>query len=175
MGELLKESYDLRVDASNQRGLSLDAPPVSLALPVSPVSARNPSPSSNATTYNAGPAIPQIPETIRPAPALIQTANPPIPPIPPSPTALAPSAFPIPIDPRPSTTSKKLIKASDVEINYARPLGEGGFGMVYVGLLKNSVPVAVKELRRKGNEKEFQAFLKEVETWDGLAQNHSES
>lgn len=68
--------------------------------------------------------------------------------------------------------SKLFVPASDVVIHTNRKLGEGGFGIVYVGTLRGTVEVAVKTFRGEMDDKTRAAFVREVQTWEGLVQRN---
>lgn len=68
--------------------------------------------------------------------------------------------------------SKLLIKESDVEIDREKKLGEGGFGVVYVGTLRGKLKVAVKTLKGGLDGRTMNAFVKEVANWEGLVQRN---
>ncbi|KAI9027826.1 kinase-like domain-containing protein, partial [Hyaloraphidium curvatum] len=51
-------------------------------------------------------------------------------------------------------------------------LGEGGFGVVYAGILRGSNAVAVKTIKGDLDEKTMLAFIKEVVNWEGLVQRN---
>ncbi|KAI9015408.1 kinase-like domain-containing protein [Hyaloraphidium curvatum] len=65
-----------------------------------------------------------------------------------------------------------MISENDVVIDRTRKLGEGGFGVVYVGMLRGSMPVAVKTIKGDIDLKTMNAFLKEVMNWEGLVQRN---
>lgn len=67
--------------------------------------------------------------------------------------------------------SKILIAASDVTYDLnAGLLGRGSFGTVYRGVFRGNLPVAVKVLNVATDTEVFDAFRREVATWEGL--NH---
>ncbi|KAI9032135.1 hypothetical protein DFJ74DRAFT_324043 [Hyaloraphidium curvatum] len=70
------------------------------------------------------------------------------------------------------SASKLLIHAEDVAIDRSQRLGEGGFGVVYVGTLRGSNKVAVKTIKGDLDEKTMTAFVKEVANWEGLVQRN---
>lgn len=73
-------------------------------------------------------------------------------------------------------SSKLLITTSDIEIDTTKPpIGDGSFGVVYSGLLKKSVPVAVKLIKGAVDPAVLRSFEKEVSTWEGLVQKNSGS
>jgi hypothetical protein len=74
--------------------------------------------------------------------------------------------------PTPQITSKLLIQASDVVVDRSRKLGEGGFGIVYVGTLRGSMTVAVKTIRGDIDAGTLATFMKEVKNWEGLVQRN---
>lgn len=111
-------------------------------------------------------------------PLTVPISLPPSSPIPPG-SPLVPSAtLPNSRGPTPVSAgsapaqSKLLLSASDVVIDRNQKLGEGGFGVVYVGKLRGSVNVAVKVLRGEMDERTRAAFAKEVQTWEGLVQRN---
>ncbi len=53
-----------------------------------------------------------------------------------------------------------------------RKLGEGGFGVVHVGLLRGANTVAVKTMKGDVDAKTMQAFVREVANWEGLVQRN---
>ncbi|KAI9003457.1 kinase-like domain-containing protein, partial [Hyaloraphidium curvatum] len=61
---------------------------------------------------------------------------------------------------------------SDIQVDESRKLGEGGFGTVHVGLLRGSVPVAVKRIKGGMDESTLRSFRKEVQAWTGLVQRN---
>lgn len=68
--------------------------------------------------------------------------------------------------------SKLLVKSSDVAIDRDQRIGEGGFGVVYVGKLRGSTKCAVKQIKGDIDERTMQAFVQEVQTWEGLVQRN---
>jgi archaellum component FlaC len=66
------------------------------------------------------------------------------------------------------------IAAADIEVNYERKLGEGGFGIVYEGLLKGATKVAIKTIKGDVSARTAAVFLKEVAVWNGLNQRNGE-
>jgi hypothetical protein len=74
--------------------------------------------------------------------------------------------------PTPQITSKLLIQASDVVVDRSQKLGEGGFGIVYVGTLRGSMTVAVKTIRGDIDAGTLATFMKEVKNWEGLVQRN---
>lgn len=68
--------------------------------------------------------------------------------------------------------SKLLVSPSDIVIHRDQKLGEGGFGIVYVGTLRGTVRVAVKTFRGEMDDRTRAAFVKEVQTWEGLVQRN---
>lgn len=82
-------------------------------------------------------------------------------------------AHPISVVARPHPTSRLVVDATDIEINYSiPPLGEGGFGIVHVGLFKKATPVAVKKIRGQLDEKTIRMFENEINAWEGLVQKN---
>lgn len=77
-----------------------------------------------------------------------------------------------PTSPISNSSSKLLIDASEIVVDRTQRLGEGGFGVVYVGMLRGSTPVAVKTIKGDLDEKTMRAFAKEVVTWEGLVQRN---
>lgn len=77
-----------------------------------------------------------------------------------------------------SGTSDPLAKLratpEDIEIDYSRQIGEGGFGIVYEGVLKKATRVAVKMIKGGVSAKTAQVFSKEVAVWNGLNQRNGE-
>ncbi|KAI9004337.1 hypothetical protein DFJ74DRAFT_713080 [Hyaloraphidium curvatum] len=83
-----------------------------------------------------------------------------------SPTSpLSPSSFGF-------SLTKLLVSESDVVIDRTKRLGEGGFGVVYVGLLRGHMRVAVKTIKGELDDKMMNAFVKEVQNWEGLVQRN---
>lgn len=81
-----------------------------------------------------------------------------------------------PLSPQtPNVPSKLLINESDIVIDRSRKLGEGGFGIVYVGTLRGTMQVAVKTIRGELDQKTMQNFVKEVQNWEGLVQRNGKS
>lgn len=76
-----------------------------------------------------------------------------------------------PFAPFPKLAPKLLITESEVTIDRSRKLGEGGFGTVHLGLLRGSLPVAVKTLHSLDPAARV-AFAREVQTWQGLVQRN---
>lgn len=70
------------------------------------------------------------------------------------------------------TLSKLLVQASEVVVDRDQRIGEGGFGVVYVGKLRGSTKVAVKQIKGDIDDKTMQAFVREVATWEGLVQRN---
>ncbi|KAI9029325.1 kinase-like domain-containing protein [Hyaloraphidium curvatum] len=68
--------------------------------------------------------------------------------------------------------SKLLVSKDDIAIDREKRLGEGGFGVVYVGTLRGSTKVAVKTIKGDLDEKAMAAFVKEVANWEGLVQRN---
>lgn len=67
---------------------------------------------------------------------------------------------------------KLKIVESEVVVDTTQCLGEGGFGVVYAGVLRNSTRVAVKKIKAPLDERVTRAFIKEVVTWEGLVQRN---
>lgn len=85
------------------------------------------------------------------------------------------------------------VTEADISIDYNRKLGEGGFGVVYEGILKGATRVAVKvscglgrcmiaryltdvylqTIKGEVSPKTMSVFLKEVSVWNGLNQRNS--
>lgn len=70
--------------------------------------------------------------------------------------------------------AKLRASPGDIEINYARQIGEGGFGVVFEGVLKGATRVAVKMIKGGVNPRTAQVFSKEVTVWNGLNQRNGE-
>jgi len=75
----------------------------------------------------------------------------------------------------PPAATRLLINASDVVVDTTRKLGEGGFGVVHVGVLRGSNTVAVKTMKGDVDSKTMQAFVREVANWEGLVQRNGGS
>jgi hypothetical protein len=71
----------------------------------------------------------------------------------------------------PNVTSKLLISSDEVSVDTNQILGEGGFGTVYVGLLRGSTKVAVKKIKGL-DEAGLRGFAREVQQWEGLVQRN---
>ncbi|KAI9022654.1 kinase-like domain-containing protein [Hyaloraphidium curvatum] len=71
-----------------------------------------------------------------------------------------------------SSNSKLLVSEHEVEIDRTRKLGEGGFGIVYVGKLRGTTTVAVKTIKGELDDRTMARFAKEVATWEGLVQRN---
>lgn len=120
------------------------------------------------------PAIAVTPPTVSPSPPASWQATLP------APEAITPTTDPTIRTSTTSTTStnnvrpsKLLLDSSDIEIDVSKPpLGEGSFGIVYRGLLKNSVPVAVKKIKGSIDPATIKAFEKEIVVWEGLVQKN---
>ncbi|KAI9021838.1 kinase-like domain-containing protein [Hyaloraphidium curvatum] len=70
------------------------------------------------------------------------------------------------------SASKLLISKDDISIDRNQRLGEGGFGVVYVGTLRGSTKVAVKTIKGDLDDRTMAAFVKEVANWEGLVQRN---
>ncbi|KAI9014071.1 kinase-like domain-containing protein [Hyaloraphidium curvatum] len=68
--------------------------------------------------------------------------------------------------------SKFVVRAEDVIVDKSKILGKGNFGVVYEGVLRGSVKVAVKVARREFDVDAARAFAKEIKNWEGLAQRN---
>ncbi|KAI8999868.1 kinase-like domain-containing protein, partial [Hyaloraphidium curvatum] len=86
-------------------------------------------------------------------------------------TPLFPGGSPIAPPPVPQPSSKLLVSATDIVIDSSQKLGEGSFGVVYVGTLRGT-RVAVKTLKGDLDEHTLKAFAKEVTNWEGLVQRN---
>ncbi|KAI9031091.1 kinase-like domain-containing protein [Hyaloraphidium curvatum] len=68
--------------------------------------------------------------------------------------------------------SKLRVSASDIDYDKTKkPLGEGGFGVVYSGTFKKYNRVAIKVLK-DANPKAMKDFAAEIAVWDGLVQKN---
>ncbi|KAI9029115.1 kinase-like domain-containing protein [Hyaloraphidium curvatum] len=74
--------------------------------------------------------------------------------------------------PQPPHVSKLLVPASEITVLRDKKIGEGSFGVVHQGLLRGTIPVAVKSLKGEADDKVMQAFFREVGTWEGLVQRN---
>ncbi|KAI9015399.1 kinase-like domain-containing protein [Hyaloraphidium curvatum] len=64
--------------------------------------------------------------------------------------------------------SRLLVPASDITYDSKQKLGEGTFGIVYVGTLRGSTKVAVKTIKGEVDDATMRAFDKEVANWEVL-------